>query len=344
MSVGARGIVLCVGEPLIALTPEAGRSLESAGTFTVAEGGAELNVAIHLARLGVPVRFAGRVGDDPLGRRLRDALGREGVDVSTLALDGTLPTGLYLKEPGEEGTAVHYFRRGSAASAVDRLPDGALVGVGHVHVTGILAALSDACRDLVRDLLAHPRPTAVSFDVNYRPALWEPNVAAPVLLDFARHADVVFVGLDEALQLWGTATHEAVRALLPEPAEVVVKDSGRPAIAFVGTGASVVEAALPVDVVEPVGAGDGFAAGYIATRRDGGDVRSALRVGHALAAGVLRTNSDHGVPPDPRLLAAARAGDPSRPGVGALATRSDERHTDHGATPTRNQEGGRPGA
>lgn len=332
MSVGARGIVLCVGEPLIALTPEAGRSLESADTFTVAEGGAELNVAIHLARLGVPVRFAGRVGDDPLGRRLRDALAREGVDVSTLALDGTLPTGLYLKEPGEEGTAVHYFRRGSAATVLDRLPDGALDGVAHVHVTGIVAALSDACCSLVRGLLADQRSTAVSFDVNYRPALWEPGVAAPVLMDLARHADIVFVGLDEARQLWRANSPQAVRSLLPEPAEVVVKDSGLPAVAYVGTGPSVVEAALPVDVVEPVGAGDAFAAGYIATRRDGGDVRSALRVGHALAAGVLRANSDHGVPPDLGLLAAARSGRRSPPESRPTAARPDKAHPDDGAT------------
>ncbi len=332
MSVRARGIVLCVGEPLIALTPEVGRSLESADAFTVAEGGAELNVAIHLARLGVPVRFAGRVGDDPLGRRLRHALGREGVDVSTLALDETLPTGLYLKEPGEEGTAVHYFRRGSAASVVDRLPDGALVDVGHVHVTGILAALSDACRKLVQDLLAHPRPTAVSFDVNYRHALWEADVAGPVLMDLARRADVVFVGLDEARELWGADNHQAVRALLPEPAEVVVKDGRRPAVAYVGGEPRVVEPALTVDVIEPVGAGDAFAAGYLATRRDGRDVRSALRVGHALAAGVLRSNSDHGVPPDLGLLAAARSGRQSSPESHPTAARPAKGHPDDGAT------------
>lgn len=340
MSPAPQGIVLCVGEPLIALTPEAGESLESADRFTVAEGGAELNVAIHLARLGVPVRFAGRVGDDPLGRRLRATLSREGVDVSALALDEALPTGLYLKEPGQGGTAVHYFRRGSAATILDRLPDGARDGVAHVHVTGIVAALSDACRSLVLGLLADQRSYAVSFDVNYRPALWEPGVAAPVLMNLARHADIVFVGLDEARRLWRADSPQAVRSLLPQPAEVVVKDGERPAVAYVRGEPTVVEPALTVDVVEPVGAGDAFAAGYLATRLDGGDVRSALRVGHALASDVLRANSDHGAPPDPGLLAAARSSRPSPSGAHPPGASSDESEPEGTAAPSGEQDGG----
>lgn len=304
------GTVLCVGEPLIALTPEHEGSLETAPTLAVSEGGAELNVAIHLARLGVPVRYAGRAGDDPLGRRVRRTLEREGVDVSTLELDPSLPTGLYLKEPGDEGTAVHYYRRGSATTALGRLPEGALAGVTHVHVTGIVAAISEACLRLVEALLSDARSAAVSLDVNYRRGLWPPDTAAPVLLALARRADVVFVGLDEARLLWDAGDPQAVRALLREPSELVVKDGPRPAFAFIAGATPVVEPALPVEVVEPVGAGDAFAAGYLATRRDGGGGRTALRVGHALAAGVLRARSDHGGPPDPRLLAAARVGLP----------------------------------
>ena len=87
-----------------------------------------------------------------------------------------------------------------------------------------------------------------------------------------------------------------------------MKDGGRPATAFVRGELPVVENALAMDVVEPVGAGDAFAAGYLATRLGGGDARSALRVGHALAAGVLGAHSDHGEPPDPQLIADARAG------------------------------------
>lgn len=319
------GTVLCVGEPLIALTPEHEGSLESTPTLAVSEGGAELNVAIHLARLGVAVRYAGRAGEDPLGRRLRRTLEREGVDASMLELDPSLPTGLYLKEPGDEGTAVHYYRRGSAATAFGRLPDDAMAGVTLIHVTGIVAAISETCRRLVETLLSDTRSAQVSFDVNYRRGLWPPGVAAPVLLALARRADIVFVGLDEARLLWDAGHPRAVRALFREPGEVIVKDGARPAVAFIDDAPAVVEPVPAVDVVEPVGAGDAFAAGYLATRRDGGDVHTALRVGHALAAGVLRTRSDHGGPPDPRLLAAARVGRPlADPGPAMEAMTEDE--------------------
>jgi 2-dehydro-3-deoxygluconokinase len=314
MSRALGGMVLCVGEPLIVLTPEPGESIESAQRLIVAEGGAELNVAVHLARLGWSVRFAGRVGADPLGRRLSSVLIREGVDVSALAFDPELPTGLYLKEPGQGASTVYYFRRGSAATVLDRLPDRALDGVVHLHVTGIMAALSDACRGLVQGLLARPRPITVSFDINYRPALWEPAVASSVLMDLARGADIVFVGLDEARQLWGVDRPEGIRSLLPEPAEVVVKDGPRPAVAYLLDRPPVVEPALAVEVVEPVGAGDAFAAGYLATRLGGGDVRSALRLGHALASQVLRTRSDHGVAPESGLVPAVRGGQRLVPG------------------------------
>lgn len=311
------GVVLCVGEPLIALTPEDGASLESAAALTVSAGGAELNVAIHLARLGVPVRYAGRVGDDPFGRRLRATLEREGVDVSALDFDASLPTGLYLKEPGDAGTAVHYYRHGSAAASLGRLADAALDGVAHVHVTGILPAISIAGRELAHRLLVDRGSRTVSFDVNYRSGLWSRATAGPLLLEMAQLADVAFVGLDEAAALWDAREAGAVRALLSRPAELVVKDGRRPVAAFVAGEPPVVESAPPVDVVEPTGAGDAFAAGYLATRRDGGDVRAALRVGHALASGVLRARSDHGTPPDPRLVAAARVGRP----VGEIARR-----------------------
>jgi 2-dehydro-3-deoxygluconokinase len=191
----ALGTVLCVGEPLIALAAE-GQPLERATHLSVAEGGAELNVAVHLARLGFPVRFVSRVGNDPFGRRLRAVLEREGVEASMLVVDDELPTGLYVKGPTDEGTAVLYWRRESAATMLDRLPEGALRDVRHIHVTGILAAISDACRRLVAELLATPRPRTVSFDVNYRLGLWDPSVAAPVLLELAQQADFVFVGRD----------------------------------------------------------------------------------------------------------------------------------------------------
>lgn len=298
------GVVLCVGEPLVVLGPRPGESLATSEHLSVSIGGAEANVAVHLARLGIPVRFAGRVGADPFGRRLQAALAAEGVDVTALDIDPRRPTGLYAKEPTGSGTAAHYYRRGSASSALDHLAANALDGVGLVHTTGILASLGPGCETLVNRLLGGAEP--VSFDVNHRPALWEDGDAASSLHDLARRSDLVFVGLDEAARLWGCTDADAVRAVLPG-VELVVKDAERPAVAFL-VDERVEVAALPVSVIEPVGAGDAFAAGYLAARYLGGDLARALRTGHAVAAGALSTPGDQGERADPKLLHAAGTG------------------------------------
>ena len=297
-------LVLCIGEPLVVLSPDAGERLDAAESVRLSVGGAEANVAVHLARLGVPSRFASAVGNDPFGWRVRATLAREGVDVSTLQYDDTRPTGLYAKDPEPGGTVSYYYRRGSAASALDRLPSGTLDGVTLVHMSGILASLGPGCRALVESLLDGPVP--VSFDVNHRPALWPHGEAAPVLRDQAARAGTVFVGLDEATGLWGCSDADDVRGLFPA-SELVVKDAGRTATAFHPAGRADVSA-LDVVVVEPVGAGDAFAAGYLSVRVAGGDIVTALRTGHAVASTALVASDDHGEPADPALLRAATTG------------------------------------
>ncbi|MFT4259025.1 PfkB family carbohydrate kinase, partial [Microbacterium sp.] len=106
-----------------------------------------------------------------------------------------------------------------------------------------------------------------------------------------RLADIVFVGLDEARVLWGSERPEEVRALLPGVAELVVKDAERGATAFMGDAVRTVPAP-PVEVTEAVGAGDAFAAGYLAARLGGSDPEARLRVGHLSARRVLQSSSD----------------------------------------------------
>ena len=288
--------VLCVGEALISLTPPTGTSLDTAKELVVSTGGAEVNVAVHLARLGVPTRFAGRVGADAFGTRLRHTLRAAGVDTHFLEEDPDRLTGLYVKDANGSGTTMRYYRSTSAATSYRHVPDEALAGVELVHLTGITPALSDDCRKLVQDLVTLPQ-VRTSFDVNFRAALWEPGEAADVLRSLAAEADTVFVGLDEAAEVWGCRTFEDVRRLLPQPSELVVKDGPREAVAFVGS--ELVRVPAPsIKVVEPVGAGDAFAAGYLAAKHFRHDPERALQWGHILAGAVLQVLGDHAVAVD----------------------------------------------
>ncbi|UXX91784.1 sugar kinase [Streptomyces sp. AD2-2] len=308
----ASGGVVCIGETMAALAPDPSSSLEYADDLRVSVAGAESNVAMYLADLGVPVAWVSAVGDDPLGRRVLAEVGAAGVDVSGVRADPGRPTGLLVKEPAGSRTRVHYYRGNSAASAMgpDVLDDHRLKSAAVLHLTGVTPALSPSCRNLVTTALTVPaaeRPYAISFDVNHRPALWPPGTAATVLRELADLADITFVGLDEAQELWGADLQPAdVRALLPGPHLLVVKDGGHAAIAFGEEEVRIVPA-LDTDVVEPVGAGDAFAAGVLTGLLRGEGMERALRLGHITAASALKVTADHGPLPDgsriDRLLA-----------------------------------------
>ncbi|MFB8349771.1 sugar kinase [Streptomyces niveus] len=319
---------------MVTFLPSRPGRLADVPAFTRTIGGAESNVACALAAAGRTVRWISRVGADGFGDHLVEAIGAYGVDTSAVRRDADgRPTGVYFRTATDRSTTAHevaYYRAGSAASAMSpRTMDLADLWSGRVlHLSGITAALSDDCLALMRELSERRagRPL-LSFDVNHRPALWRDGSGPRVLLDLARGADLVFVGDDEAAQLWDLHSPEAIREALPEPAVLVVKAGANGATAFVrdpgtgtgtgtgtgaatGTGAGIGTGtadpavdtvtsvpALAVDVVAPVGAGDAFAAGFLsATLRDL-STEARLRHGHLTAAAVLTDAGDVSAPP-----------------------------------------------
>jgi 2-dehydro-3-deoxygluconokinase len=299
--------VACVGETMVSFIPPDGTALQATESVGLDIAGAESNVAMYLADHGIDARWVSRLGDDAFGRRVLHRVRAAGVDVSGVRTDPVRPTGLLFKDPAENGsTRVSYYRRGSAAAAMGpRVLDEEAMRTADVwHFTGITPALSATCRDLVEAALGPTRGSvtdsgpAVSFDVNYRPAVWGEAPGGPLRL-LAQAADIVFVGLDEAQALWGDDVREPgdVRALLPLPRIVVVKDGARAATAFSGESRTCVPA-LAVRVVEPVGAGDAFAAGFLAGLLRGESAERCLRAGHVTAASALSVTGDHGPLPD----------------------------------------------
>ena len=306
---------VCVGEAMALVTPDPPHPLAEGGPMRLDVAGAESTVACYLAMLGARVAWASRVGDDPLGRLVRQRVGGHGVDTTLVETDPDAPTGVFFKDPRvptdpDSRTTVHYYRTGSAASRLGPgvLDEPALTGCRLLHLSGITPALSGSCAELVdRALSAHPVPgPIVSFDVNYRPGLWTRATAAPILAALANRADIAFVGLDEAALLWGTGTAAEVRALLPWPSRLVVKDGPVGATSFGPQGARTVPAES-VDVVEPVGAGDAFAAGYLFGYLRGLAEPARLRLGHRVAGAALRTTGDVGELPSELLASLAGA-------------------------------------
>ncbi|MGW0710808.1 sugar kinase [Streptomyces sp. NPDC002643] len=234
--------VVTLGESMVTFLPSRPGRLADVPSFDRAIGGAESNVACALAAAGHTARWVSRVGADGFGDHLIETIGAHGVDVSSVRRDPDRPTGVYFRTANDRSTTdyeVAYYRAGSAASAmsIHNTDLTALRAARVLHLSGITAALSDDCLHLLRTLTAPQSPSTrplISFDVNHRAGLWRDSDDGPqTLLDLARNADIVFVGEDEAEEAWGIkGGPNAIRAFLPHPRTLVVKQGARGATLF----------------------------------------------------------------------------------------------------------------
>lgn len=281
--------VVTMGETMVQLTPTRTGLLRYATQFERFVAGAESNVAVGLVRLGHPAGWIGRVGADEFGACVEAAIRGEGVDTSAVIHDDEAPTGVYFKERRRPSTTrVAYYRAGSAGSRLaseDIDPD--YVGqAAFVHLTGITPALSATCREAMWAVLriASEQDVRVSFDPNVRTGLWTKEEAREVLLDMVPHTDLILTGADEARLLTETdAPEEAAHALQAMGVEqVVVRLEAEGALALDPAGAVVRRSAISVDVVEPVGAGDAFNAGFLSGQLRGWDTGASLQLGNIM--------------------------------------------------------------
>jgi 2-dehydro-3-deoxygluconokinase len=293
--------IYCIGEILALVSSAQEKPIAESQFFTISTGGAEANVASNLASYGFDVRMLSRVGDDPLGARVVASLNEIGVNTASITVDRAANTGLYYKDVSPDAhSMMYYYRKDSAASKMSTADYEAwsLEDNSWIFLSGITAALSETCDQMVEDIIirAQAKHQKVAFDINYRAVLWSPGRAAVRLRGLAALCDVVFVGLDEAEALWNTDSPEAVAKILHNVRHVVVKNAGIDATEFVrsSTGDLDVyrETALETEVVEPIGAGDAFAAGYLMGLLEDKRPPARLRRGHRLAAWALGSTSD----------------------------------------------------
>lgn len=297
---GGRGRpeLMTLGETMAVLNAPRDVPLRYAANLELGMAGAESNVAIGVRRLGHRVAWMGRVGDDEFGRMILGRLRAEEVDVRAATVDRDAPTGLMLKEARADGRVrVSYYRRNSAGSrlAPEHLDERQLVGAGLLHVTGITAALSASARRAVEVAAQAARGAGVtvSFDVNYRSALWPEDEAAVVLRGMLGNADIVFATEQEAAMLCGPwSAEELARRLQAEgPSQAIVKRGASGALAQV-LGEAYDVGAVVVPVVDPVGAGDAFAAGYLSALIDGAAPEERLRRAALVAAFAVSGRGD----------------------------------------------------
>jgi 2-dehydro-3-deoxygluconokinase len=262
-------------ETIVLYLPLHDGPLSYAPLFTRAVAGAESNLAIALSRLGKRARWVSRVGADPFGDALVQAVRGEGVDASFVARDPAAPTAVFFREMKGGGEPhVFYYRAGSAASRLrsEEVDSAWLDGARLLHVTGITPALGEGPREATFALmrLARERGIPVSFDPNLRRKLWDDETSRKTLLAMVPLCDLFMPGLEEARFLLGEAEPEVIgRRFLDLGPEVVALKRGTEGAVGFAEGCVVHSPSVPVSrVIDPIGAGDAFDAGFLSVLLD----------------------------------------------------------------------------
>jgi len=292
--------VLTLGESMVLLLAEQPGPMREATTFRRYIAGAESNLAIGLSRLGQTAGWFSRVGDDEFGRAIVFRIRGEGVDTSHVLSDPSAPTGLVIRERREVGPIEQvYYRRGSAASrlAPSDLDAAYLGNARFLHLTGITPALSESCRETVFAAaeMAHAAGVKVVLDPNYRSKLWAPAQFREVLRSLASRCDILLPGMDEALLLTGQSDPEmAARELVGlGPELVVIKLGASGALALDGNGQVTRAPAVRIErIVDPVGAGDAFAAGLLTAMLRDFPLQNALALANRCGALAMLSPGD----------------------------------------------------
>lgn len=293
--------IVTFGEAMTMFVAEEVGDLHEVALFSKRLAGAEANAAIGFARLGLRSGWASKVGADAFGTFVQQKLTSEHVNLDHVRVDTEHPTGFQLKSKVISGDPqVQYFRRGSAASqmSVDDLDSTYFSSARHLHMTGIPLALSDRNREfaqqVIQQMRAHHR--SISFDPNLRPALWSSHTEMIQTINaFAVQADIVLPGIEEGQILTGSAVPEKIAEFyLKQGVKAVVVKLG-PSGAYYRTQeqSGTVSGFIVDQVIDTVGAGDGFAVGTVSGWLAGLPIEEAITRGCAIGALAVQSIGDH---------------------------------------------------
>lgn len=288
--------LVTIGETMLRLAPPNFARFAQATTFDLQIGGAESNVAVALSCLGFRAAWMSRLPDNDLGHRAASELNRHGVDTSGVRFAPNERIGTYFVELSvpPRPNRVIYDRANSAASRMsfDDIDTEILGAAKWLHLTGITVALSDSCFDMVSQAINFARKSkiAISFDVNYRALLWSANDASKKLAALLSQCDVVICAHRDAIALFD-ATDEPTAAAKQmserfgcKTLVLTLGENGAMAIENKGDVVHAPQTFQVNQMVDRIGAGDAFDAGFIAAKLWKMSLGDALNYGNALSA------------------------------------------------------------
>ncbi len=292
--------VVTFGETMVQLNAKNVGPLENVREWEQHAAGAESNFAIGIVRMGLRAAWISRLGADGFGKYVYEVVRKNGVDVSWVKFDGSAPTGVYFIWHPEEGKSlVKYYRKGSAASKLSPtdIKKKYIKSARWLHLTGITPALSESCREACFKAIEYAKEfnVPISFDVNWRSVLWKRKSDARKIFErIGRESTVVKVGFENFKEIWrkrASSPKEACKFLSKKFKCEALVTRERDAYAS-KEGTVIHERAMKVKVIDPVGAGDAFMAGYVASRLKGYSMKDSLRVANVAGALVCTRRGD----------------------------------------------------
>ncbi len=311
--------VTTIGEGSLRLSVPAGKRLNLANSFEIGVSGAEANVVGCLSRLGRKTGWISSLPETPLGKRVRNEYRSHGINVDKIIWSNQyrLAT-LYVEyATPPRSTNVIFDRKNTSFTSICRkdVDWSYLLDTKIIHLTGITAALSENTKEIVHEAItrAHEYQVPISFDVNYRSALWSKEEAYETMLPMIQNVEVLFCSRRDAKFVFECegSDHEIIRQLQKKSnASKVVMSRGAEGVLGLEDDVIYEEAARQVVIIDRIGAGDGLAGGVLYGWLEG-DFAKGLKYGvltAALALGqygeVVNTN-----PKELSLLLEYEAGD-----------------------------------
>jgi|SRR5699024_6664755 len=302
--------VIAIGESMVSLVNEPKGFIRHADGFKPYVAGAETNTLIGLSRLGHKTSWISALGQDELGELILHKVRAEDVDTSEVLLKNKR-TGVFFKQISPDGSVdVTYYRADSAASnmSIDDIDMDAIRRAEVLYLTGITLSLSRSARNMLFEVVKQlGDDVKVVFDPNIRLKMWSAEEARETILEFLPHVDCLIAGRDEVDILLGKMRpDEALKSFRKLGCSKVVLKLGKEGAMYDFDGIrGSVKNPRQFEEIDPVGAGDAFAAGIVSGLLN--DERADELVGKACFLGGYITQfvGDYqGFPSGDRLSAA----------------------------------------
>lgn len=288
------------GEPMAMFYANEPGPLHEVFSFSKALAGAESNVATGLSRLNHPTGYVTRLGEDNFGQFIAQAMKKENINTDNIAFTKEYSTGMLIKSKVVTGDPkVEYFRKNSAASKLSLadFDEEYFNSAGHLHVTSISSALSKSCHEFSIHAMEFMKSKGktISLDPNLRPSLWpDTETMVNTINDLATRCDWFLPGLGEGKILTGLSTPEEIADYyLERGVSLVVIKLGPEGAYYKSTQEEGYVNGFKVEeVVDTVGAGDGFAVGVISAMLEKLPIAEAVKRGNAIGALAVMSPGD----------------------------------------------------